>query len=54
MGNMNYHESGGVFLMSEIQRLVAVVANLIDELAKRDRTVAEMDARITELTKKKK
>lgn len=44
-----YPQSGGVFLMAEVQRLTANVADLIDLLVRRDQTIAQLTAELNAL-----
>lgn len=41
-----YPKGGGIFLMSEVQRLTANVADLIDVLAQRDQKIAQLEAEL--------
>jgi hypothetical protein len=41
-----YPKSGGVFLMSELQRLLANVADLVDLLSQRDTRIAQLEAEV--------
>ena len=45
-----YPKSSGLYLMSRVQELTANVADLIETLCQRDRQIAEMEARIAQLT----
>jgi hypothetical protein len=41
-----YPKSSGLYLMSKIQELTANVADLINELVKRDQRIAELEAQL--------
>lgn len=45
-----YPKGGGIFLMSEVQRLTANVADLIDVLAQRDMRIAQLEAELAAAT----
>ena len=44
-----YPKAGGIFLMAEVQRLTANVADLIDVLNQRDQRIALLEAELATL-----
>ncbi len=41
-----YPKSGGIFLMAEVQRLTANVADMIDLLGQKDARIAQLEAQL--------
>lgn len=52
MSDLAYPKNGGEFLLQTVKSLHANIADLIDELVKRDQTIAQQAARIGALTPK--
>jgi hypothetical protein len=52
MPDLVYPKTGAMFLMSRVTELHANVADLIDELVKKDQQIAGKDAEIADLKQK--